>query len=85
MQNYDNDILLQNIKKLMTDNGITQAALADILGMSQSNVSKALSSNDKKNFTLDQLAAREAARIYRALASEAGSGPEHLEGQEAGK
>ena len=56
MQNYDNDILLQNIKKLMTDNGITQAALADILGMSQSNVSKALSSNDKKNFTLDQLA-----------------------------
>ena len=36
-------------------------------------------------FALDQLAAREAARIYRALASEAGSGPEHLEGEEAGQ
>jgi hypothetical protein len=33
-------------------------------------------------FALDQLAAREAARIYRALA-DTGSGPEHLEGQEA--
>jgi hypothetical protein len=33
-------------------------------------------------FALDQLAAQEAARIYRALA-DTGSGPEHLEGQEA--
>lgn len=56
MSFYDNSILIQNIKKLMSDNGITQAKLADILGMSQSNVSKALSENDKKRFTLDQVA-----------------------------
>ena len=53
---YDTDILIRNIKKLMDDNNITQSALAGILGMSQSNVSKALSKNDKKSFTLDQLA-----------------------------
>ncbi|MDT3390096.1 MAG: helix-turn-helix transcriptional regulator [bacterium] len=53
---YDTDILIRNIKKLMDDNNITQSALAGILGMSQSNVSKALSENDKKSFTLDQLA-----------------------------
>jgi len=55
MSNYDNDILIENISKLMKDNNITQAALAEILGMSQSNVSKALSTSDKKNFTLDQI------------------------------
>ena len=43
MSNYDNDILIQNVRKLMEDNNITQQQLADILGMSQSNVSKALS------------------------------------------
>lgn len=53
---FDNEILIRNIKKLMTDNNITQSKLADILGMSQSNVSKALSENDKKMFTLDQVA-----------------------------
>lgn len=55
MANYDNNILIENINKLMKDNNITQTALAEILGMSQSNVSKALSSSDKKNFTLDQI------------------------------
>lgn len=55
MLNYDSDILIQNIKKLMDDNNITQAKLADILGMSQSNVSKALNESDKKSFTLDQV------------------------------
>ena len=40
---------------LMKDNDITQTKLADILHMPQSNVSKALSENDKKSFTLDQL------------------------------
>lgn len=55
MSNYDSDILIQNICKLMKDNGITQVKLAEILGMSQSNVSKALSKSDKKSFTLDQI------------------------------
>lgn len=55
MSNYDTNILIQNTKKLMNDKDITQAKLADILGMSQSNVSKALSESDKKSFTLDQV------------------------------
>lgn len=55
MANYDSDILIQNIKKLMGDNNVTQTKLAEILHMSQSNVSKALSETDKKSFTLDQL------------------------------
>lgn len=56
MPNFDREILIRNIKKLMDDNGITQAVLAEILDMSQPNVSKALSAADKKNFTLDQVA-----------------------------
>ena len=52
---FDNDILIQNIQKLMNANNITQCMLADILGMSQSNVSKALNKNDKKSFTLNQV------------------------------
>ena len=55
MQFLDNDILIQNILKLMDANNITQCKLADILGMSQSNVSKALNKNDKKSFTLNQV------------------------------
>lgn len=55
MSNYDTDILIQNIKSLMKDKGVTQEKLAEILGMSQSNVSKALSERDKKSFTLDQV------------------------------
>lgn len=55
MANYNTDILIQNIKSLMDDKDITQSKLADILGMSQSNVSKALSESDKKSFTLDQV------------------------------
>lgn len=53
---YDNEILIQNINDLMRNNGMTQVQLAEILGMSQSNVSKALSLRDKKSFTLDQVA-----------------------------
>ena len=49
------DILIQNIQFLMKANNITQEKLADILGMSQPNVSKALSLKDKKCFTLDQV------------------------------
>lgn len=55
MTNYDNDILKENIQKLMKNKNITQQQLADALEMSQSNISKALSKNDKKRFTIDQL------------------------------
>lgn len=50
------DILIHNIYSLMKENNITQDKLANILGMSQPNVSKALSLKDKKSFTLDQVA-----------------------------
>lgn len=49
------NILIWNITKLMKDNNITQEKLAEFLGMSQPNVSKALSLKDKKCFTLDQI------------------------------
>lgn len=49
------DILIKNIHSLMDENNITQEKLASILGMSQPNVSKALSLKDKKCFTLDQV------------------------------
>lgn len=55
MSYCNTNILITNIKKLMKDNSITQEKLAEILGMSQSNVSKALNENDKKSFTFDQV------------------------------
>lgn len=55
MSNLNTDILIQNINRLMKENNITQEKLAEILGMSQPNVSKALSLKDKKCFTLDQV------------------------------
>jgi len=55
MANYDVNILIKNIKKLMENNSLTQEQLAEKLNMSQPNISKALNSKNKKNFTLDQL------------------------------
>lgn len=55
MSNYDTDILIENINRLLADKGMTQAQLGEILGMSQPNISKALNKNDKKSFTLDQV------------------------------
>lgn len=55
MPNYDSDILIKNIKSHMTEKSITQEKLAKVLGMSQSNISKALNAKDKKSFTLDQV------------------------------
>lgn len=52
----NSDILIRNITFLMKSNNVTQEELANILGMSQPNVSKALSFKDKKCFTLDQVA-----------------------------
>ena len=55
MQKFDIDILKRNINGLLKNKGITQQQLADVLGMSQSNVSKALSEKDKKCFTVGQI------------------------------
>lgn len=55
MSNYNPDILIENITRLLSDNNMTQAQLGEILGMSQPNISKALNKNDKKSFTLDQV------------------------------
>lgn len=55
MQSFDSNILKRNIRVLMDKEGISQLALGEKLGMSQSNVSKALNENDKKCFTLEQV------------------------------
>lgn len=52
----DTSILISNITKLMNESHTTQLQLAEHLGISQPNVSKALSTTDKKCFTLDQVA-----------------------------
>lgn len=55
MSNYDTDILIKNINKLLSENNMTQAQLGEVIGMSQPNISKALNKNDSKSFTLDQV------------------------------
>lgn len=55
MPNYNPRTLIGNIKDLMDRKRVTQDALAKELGMSQSNVSKALNISEKKSFTLDQV------------------------------
>lgn len=51
----DTSILISNITKLMNESHTTQLQLAEYIGISQPNVSKALSTTDKKCFTLDQV------------------------------
>lgn len=55
MPKFNNNILKQNIKSLLKNKNITQQQLAHTIGMSQSNVSKALSEGDKKSFTVEQI------------------------------
>lgn len=55
MLNHNPDILIENIKHLLSENKMTQEQLGKLLGMSQPNVSKALNKADKKSFTLDQV------------------------------
>ena len=43
------DILISNIKNLMKNNNMTQQELAEVLDMSQPNISKALSVSDTKS------------------------------------
>ena len=55
MSEMNKELLKANIRKLLEERGVTQAELAEITGMSQPNVSKALNPKDKKCFTVDQL------------------------------
>lgn len=55
MPKFDQDILKWNIRELLRNKSMTQQQLADAIGMSQSNVSKALSEGDKKCFTVEQI------------------------------
>lgn len=55
MSEMNFELLQENIRGLLEKNGLTQNALAEIAGMSQSNVSKALSAKASKQFTLDQV------------------------------
>lgn len=55
MSKLNHDILRKNIRSLMESRGTTQAELAESIGMSQPNLSKALKPDDKKRFTLDQV------------------------------
>ncbi|MDE6789624.1 MAG: helix-turn-helix domain-containing protein [Ruminococcus sp.] len=48
-------LLEENIRMLMEKNNMTQQKLAEITGMTQANISKALNHNEKKRFTLDQV------------------------------
>lgn len=55
MSELNFELLQQNIRELIKRNGITQQELANIAGMTQANVSKALNPGEKKQFTIDQI------------------------------
>lgn len=55
MQNLDIDRLTANIYNLMQKTSTTQVKLADAIGMTQSNLSRALSSKEGQCFTLEQV------------------------------
>lgn len=55
MSDLNINILIENIKKIMKDKNISQTELAEILGMSQPNISKALKHKEGKCFTLAQV------------------------------
>ena len=55
MSELNFDLLQENIRLLMKNKGITQNELAEIAGMTQPNISKALNPNSTKQFTIDQL------------------------------
>lgn len=55
MSKFNRDILNQNIEIQLKKKNINKSKLAEILGMSQPNVSKALNPNEKKCFTLEQV------------------------------
>ena len=55
MQELNFELLQENIRKIITKKSLTQSTLAEIAGMTQSNVSKALNAKETKEFTLEQV------------------------------
>ena len=55
MSDFNNDILKENVRKLLKENDMSQETLGKEIGMSQSNICKALSAKDKKCFTVAQI------------------------------
>ena len=53
MSEMNFELLQKNIRSLLVKNSLTQNALAEIAGMSQPNLSKALNPNESKQFTLE--------------------------------
>ena len=54
MSELNFDLLQENIRELLKKHDLTQRELAEIAGMSQGNLSKALNPDEKKQFTLEQ-------------------------------
>ena len=55
MSELNTAILIENIRSLKERDSLTQKQLADIAGMTQANISKALNPDDKRCFTLEQV------------------------------
>ena len=55
MSEFNQDIAKRNINELLRNKGMTQQQFAEVIGMSQSNVSKALNKEEKKFFTVEQI------------------------------
>lgn len=55
MQELNFELLQENIRKIIIKKSLTQSTLAEIAGMTQSNVSKALNAKETKEFTLEQV------------------------------
>ena len=55
MSELNFELLQQNIRELIKRNDITQQELANLAGMTQANVSKALNPCEKKQFTINQI------------------------------
>lgn len=55
MHNFNRETLIENINIQIKNSDMTQQEFGDKIGMSQSNVSKALNFDEKKFFTIEQL------------------------------
>ncbi|MBR7085285.1 MAG: helix-turn-helix transcriptional regulator, partial [Oscillospiraceae bacterium] len=55
MSELNFDLLEKNIRILIQNQHITQQKLAEITGMTQANVSKALNPHENKHFTLEHI------------------------------
>lgn len=55
MPDFNNDILIKNIKLQMQKHNETQSQLAEVIGMTQSNFSKTINGVESKRFSIEQL------------------------------